>query len=146
MRSLLHSTIIMPLFAILGGCAAGGGQPNEQLAGVLADFDTDTEYADSRRCLSPLQYNRVEVLDERHLLFSGRNDVWLNTLRSRCPGLRRHDTLLFERRGNRLCSLDRAEVMRRFLFWERTGPVCSLGEFHQLTEGQAELIREATRS
>jgi len=148
MRRIIHAITTVPLVLLLSACAAGGGERNEQLANVLAGFDTETDYAETQRCLSGFEYDQVEVLDEQHILFrdSPGDDVWLNTLRARCPGLSRNDTLLFERTGSRLCNLDRAEVVQRFLFWQRTGPVCSLGEFHQLTEAQAELIREATRS
>ena len=148
MRRVLHFVTSVPLVLLLSACAGGGGERNEQLANVLASFDTETDYAETKRCLSDFEYNQVEVLDEQHILFrnSPGDDLWLNTLRARCPGLNRNDTLLFEKRSNRLCNLDRAEVVQRFLFWQRTGPVCSLGEFHQLTEAQAELIREATRS
>lgn len=134
-------------FSGLTGCAAGG-QPDQELSRVLDGFDTESDYAATQRCLSSFQYDHVEILDDRHLLFedSPGDDVWLNTLRSRCPGMHRNDTLLFDMDGNRLCSLDSAEVIERFLFWERTGPRCTLGEFHQLTEAQAELLRQATES
>ena len=146
MRTLTLATTGPLLFALVAGCATGGGEPNEQLANVLETFDTDTEYAATERCLSTHRYDSVEVLDDRHLLFrrSPGDEVWLNTLRSRCPGLNRNDTLLFEQTGSQLCNLDTAEVVDRFLFWQRTGPVCSLGQFHQLTEAQASLLREAT--
>jgi hypothetical protein len=130
----------------LSGCAAGGGGANEQLQALLAEFDTETDYAATERCLSTFRYDDVEILDDRHLLFEDAtgDDVWLNTLRNRCPGLTRNDTLAFElTTGNQLCSLDTVEVIENILFWRRTGPVCTLGEFHQLTEAQAQLLREA---
>jgi hypothetical protein len=147
MKECLQQIATLTFVLAVAGCASGGGERDERLADVLAGLDTDTEYAATQRCLSTFEYDRVEVLDERHLLFRNApgNDVWLNILRSRCPGLHRNDTLLFEKSGSRLCSLDRAEVIDRFLFWRRTGPVCALGEFHQLTDAQAALIREATR-
>lgn len=147
MRPILLITASFLALSGLTGCAAGG-EPNEQLSRVLEGFETETDYAATERCLSSFQYDNVEVLDDRHLLFedSPGDDVWLNTMRSRCPGLHRNDTLLFEKTSNRLCSLDTAEVIERFLFWQRTGPVCTLGDFHQLTEAQADLIREATES
>jgi hypothetical protein len=89
----------------------------------------------------------VEILDDRHLLFQGtqRDQVWLNILQNRCPGLRRHDTLVFRMTGNRLCSLDTAEVViDPPRLWRRSGPSCSLGEFHRLTEEQVRLLRQAT--
>jgi hypothetical protein len=146
MRPILHLTVSTLLVLGLTGCASNDRERDQRLATVLNELDTDTEYTSTRRCLS--NYDSVEVLDDRHLLFKPAtgDDLWLNTLRSRCPGLRRNDTLLFRKTSNRLCNLDSAEVIDRFLFWRRTGPVCSLGEFHQLTENQAALIRQATQS
>jgi len=135
------------LLLVLVGCAAGGGERQQRISDALDQLTTDTEYAATERCLSTFDYDQVEVLDDRHLLFRDRNRYWLNELRSRCPGLRRHDTLLFERRSPQLCALDTAAVVQRFLFfWQRTGPTCTLGDFHQLTEPQAALLREAMRS
>jgi hypothetical protein len=142
MRRNLAGCVPLLLLA-LAGCAAGGGERQQRISDALEQLTTDTEYADTKRCLSSLAYDQIEVLDDRHLLFRDRNEYWLNELRSRCPGLTRNDTLLFERRSSQLCALDSAEVVERFLFWRRTGPVCTLGEFHELTEAQAELLRRA---
>lgn len=134
------------LLLALTACATGGGERQQRISEALQQLTTDTDYAATERCLSSFDYDQVEVLDDQHLLFRTRNQFWLNELRSRCPGLHRNDTLLFERRGSRLCTLDRAEVIERFLFWRRSGPVCTLGEFHRLTEPQAALLREALQS
>ncbi len=132
--------------ALLGGCATSP-ERNEQVSNALERLE-DAEYAATERCLSTFQYDQVEILDGRHLLFESNtgDDVWLNTLRQSCPGLRRDDVLAFEMNGNRLCSLDTATVMERFLFWQRSGPTCSLGEFQELTDAQASLLREALES
>ena len=37
----------------------------------LAGFDTETEYAETKRCLSEFEYNHVEVLDDQHFIASG---------------------------------------------------------------------------
>lgn len=126
------------------GCA-GSPERNAEVADALARVEGSGEYADTERCLSTTRYDSVDILDEQHLLFAGNgpDEVWLNTLRSRCPGLHRNDVLAFEMNGTRLCSLDSATVVQRFLFWQRTGPTCTLGEFHELTDAQASLIREA---
>lgn len=144
MRFIYPICIVLTL--MLDGCATGTGEREERVSNVLDQFDTDTDYASTERCLSSFDYDQVEVLDDQHLLFRDSNEYWLNKLRARCPGLHRNDTLLFERTGSRLCNLDSAEVVERFLFWRRTGPVCTLGQFHELTESQAELLREALRS
>lgn len=138
----------LALAALLAAGCAGNPARNEQLDSVLAQFDTDTDYAATERCLPTFRYDTVEVLDEQHLLFKSRqgDKYWLNKLRQRCAGLRPNDTLYFELRDNRVCSLDMVSVVdRTFFFWQRTGPSCGLGEFHELTEPQAQLIREAMR-
>lgn len=129
---------------VLAGCASGPSEPDQQMRSALERVEQES-YARSERCLSTFQYDSVEVLDDQHLLFTdGTGDkVWLNRLRHRCSGLRPDDILAFDMHGNRLCSLDTATVIEYVLFWRRTGPTCSLGEFHELTEAQASLIREA---
>lgn len=137
--------ILVPCLLTLAGCAGSSADRGAQIGAALDQLQSREDYARTERCLSTHEYRSVEVLDENHLLFTGmsRDRLWLNKLRTRCPGLRRHDTLAFELRSNQLCNLDTATVIDRFLFWERTGPTCSLGEFEQLTPGQAELLREA---
>lgn len=143
----MRFTVIVAAGALLLGGCASAPERDQQVASALQQLE-GADYAATKRCLSTFEYDRVEVLDQQHLLFESNTgrQVWLNTLRTKCPGLREDDVLAFEMRGNRLCSLDTATVMERFLFWQRTGPTCSLGEFQQLTEGQAALLREALES
>ena len=48
----------------------------------------ESDYHSSDRCINSDSYRRVEVLDDRHLLFLGRRGVvWLNQLRYACAGL-----------------------------------------------------------
>jgi len=128
---------------VLGGCAAAP-ERDQQMRSALQQLE-GADYAATERCLSTFEYDQVEVLDQQHLLFESNTgqEVWLNTLRTKCPGLRKDDVLAFEMTDNRLCSLDTATVVERFLFWQRTGPTCSLGEFQQLPEAQSSLVREA---
>lgn len=142
MKNLL---ILVVWLLTLSACAGSSPDRGPQISAALDELQSREDYARTERCLSTHQYRSVEVLDENHLLFTGtsRDRLWLNKLRSRCPGLRRNDTLAFEVRNNRLCNLDTATVVDHFLFWERTGPTCSLGDFQQLTPAQAELLREA---
>lgn len=147
MRPILLATTSLVFALGVAACSSQGAQPHEQLSSVLKGFDTDTQYTTSERCLSGFDYDTVDVLDDQHILFKdalGKN-VWLNTLKARCPGLDPNDTLLFRKTGNQLCNLDSAEVIEHVFFWRRTGPTCSLGKFNQLTENQAALLKEATK-
>lgn len=143
-RSLTLAVTAAATMALLTGCAGNPSPRDERLSATLAQL-SETDYVASKRCLGTFEYDSIEILDDQHVLFKDRNDVWLNKLRARCPGLRRNDVLAFDMRGSRLCSLDTATVLDRFLFWQRSGPTCALGEFQQLTEPQAQLLREAMR-
>lgn len=134
------------VFAVLiAGCASNGSERQARVASALDEIEGANAYADTEQCLPTYRYDSVEILDDKHLLFEDRNgkDVWLNELRAACPGLRPRDTLAFQMRGSSLCKLDRAEVIERILFWQRTGASCSLGEFHELTEAQTSTVKQA---
>lgn len=132
------------MLLLAAGCAGGPAPDRQRMESALQQLDADS-YAATENCLSSVEYDTVEVLDEQHMLFqgTGKDDVWLNQLRQRCPGLREDDTLAFDMQGDRLCSLDTVTVVNHFMFWRRTGPTCALGKFNKLTDAQAGLVRQA---
>lgn len=129
----------------LAGCSSmqiehTNGDEAALLQALPAD---DAAYTETKSCLSRLEYDSVEVAGDQHLLFFGHDDIWVNELRSRCPGLEHYDTLAFDLTGDRVCSLDSVSgVDRRFFSWDR-GPTCTLGEFRKVSEVQAQRLREA---
>lgn len=131
--------------ALITACASGTPPPEPAAPPVLDQLTTDTRYTSSQRCLSTFAYDSVEVLDDRHLLFSNAagTELWINELRNRCRALARNAALAFDMRGNRVCSLDTARVLAQVVFGRPIGPTCSLGEFEQLTAAQVEIIRRA---
>lgn len=126
-------------------CASEPSAPDSNELPVLERLTTDTRYTPTQRCLSTFEYDSIEVLDDRHLLFSNAagTKAWINMLRNRCAALGRNATLSFEMRGNRVCSLDTARVLARFVYGNQIGPTCSLGEFEEVTAAQVEVIRRA---
>ncbi|MFW6092746.1 MAG: DUF6491 family protein [Pseudomonadota bacterium] len=142
--------LIGALLLLLGGCASAPSSEEQEahreaVEDILSEPLGAEAYAETERCLSTHQYRSVEVLDAQHVLFRGPGDrAWLNTLRRRCIGLRRGDTLQFRLRDNRVCSLDTFEAVDGFFwFWDRTSGVCSLGDFAPVTPEQVEAIRAA---
>ncbi len=87
------------------------------------------------------RYDTVHILDNRHLLFASAagHDLWLNTLRAPCVGMRRGMALAFELRGNRICALDRVGAAGGY------SPSCSLGEFQGVTDPQVRMIQAAVQ-
>jgi hypothetical protein len=145
--------IVFVLYALLlAGCASDPAKQAEAQQEVAEEIETiltqpldEDEYAQGERCLSTHQYDSIDVLDNRHVVFKGRGDrLWVNTLRAPCVGLRRRDVLKFEMRGRQLCNLDDFVAINpsRFLGAE-TSAHCVLGDFAPITEEQVALIKDA---
>ncbi len=115
----------------------------------------ESDYVESNRCINSDSYRKVEVLDDRHLLFLGRRGVvWLNQLRYGCAGLGGGGVLVFQMRNRNLCDMDGfssvpgsgGDVVRGTI--NRGGPTatgirCTLGHFEEITEAQAGMLRKA---
>ena len=136
---------------------AEGERPVEEEAeGPVEDIETiltqplgQDEYVEAERCLSKFSFDRVEIIDDQHVLFRGRRGkAWLNTLRSRCVGLRRHDIPRLEyRSSSQLCNLDTLVGMSSsFSGFSRTSAPCALGDFQPVTEEQVALIKATVES
>lgn len=149
MRILRKSTVLGVCLALgLVGCAAAptADEAKLEIDQILSQPLDEAEYGKPRRCLSTGLYTQVDIVDDQRLIFRGRGDkAWLNQLRTRCVGLRRNDTLLFELRDNRVCDLDSVSVVDRFLFWRRTGTRCALGKFEPISAEQAAQVKQVLR-
>ncbi len=114
-----------------------------------------------QRCLTDRDNRNFRVLDDRRILFEGRRgELWLNTLRARCPDLR-HSTVLQVRSYSsigRICEADSFMAGDWFDWpWYRrwpwqwgsrwgTGVACTLGEFQPVTEAQVQAIEAALKA
>lgn len=138
------------------GCAAPGAgeqdqaEPPEELDEILSQPLEGEEYATPRRCISKFAYRNFEPLGDRYVVFEGPADqLWLNELRGRCPGLSRSSALAFEMEGNQICALDRFKItdwfeLSRFRRWPwewLDGIPCTLGKFQPVSAEQVESIR-----
>ena len=153
--------------AIFAGCAVSP-EVEERRQTVEANIETilskpiDTDQPrEIQRCLADRDYRNFRVLDDRRILFEGRRgDLWLNTLRTRCPDLR-HSTVLQVRSFSsigRICDADSFMAGDWFDWpWYRrwpwqwgsgwgTGMACTLGKFQPVTESQVEAIEAAIKA
>ncbi len=135
------------------GCAsqeesAGNEPPPLTVEEILNSTLDESAYGEVSRCLPSHTYDRVEILDDRHLVFYGRrNQVWLNKLRHKCPGLRRRDALKFDITGSRLCELDSVTAIESRGFGiDETSAKCALGSFQEIPAEQAALLMEQIQS
>ena len=125
----------------------------EDIATILSEPLDAAEYGEAKRCLAPNQYRDIRILDDQRIVFYGaRGKLWLNTLRMRCPELRRDSVLRVKTLSTmgRICDLDSFEVRDWFgAPWYRPwggGMRCSLGKFQPVTEAQVDAIRAALKS
>ncbi|MEM9533165.1 MAG: hypothetical protein AAGA23_19755 [Pseudomonadota bacterium] len=95
------------------------------------------------QCITLSRIARTEIIDDEHIAFhmKGRDGIFLNTLRRRCPGLRRDDTLMYRSSINRLCNVDIITVLDDFGFGFSPGVSCALGMFQATDEEYLEKLR-----
>lgn len=146
---------LLSITLLLASCA---GQPGADKRAVEEDIETilrqpleKSEYAESKRCLGVRDYDDFRVLDDKHILFEGRRgELWLNTLPTRCPELRRAMVLRvksFSSMG-RICDMDAFSARDWFgrdQWGSRGGGAgtCSLGSFEPVTAAQVGAIQAA---
>lgn len=91
-----------------------------------------------RHCLSLPFRPRVDVVDDRTIVFYVRGDAYVNYLRLRCPGLAASGSFVSDSR--RMCESDWITVVEGFGFTRRAGARCPIGEFLPIYEESAELL------
>ena len=146
------------LFSITLLLVSCAGQPGADKRAVEDDIETilrqpleKSEYAEAKRCLGERDYDDFRVLDDKRIVFEGRRgELWLNTLRTRCPELR-HAMVLrvksFSSMG-RICDMDSFSARDWFgrdQWGSRGGGAgtCSLGSFEPVTAAQVGAIQAA---
>ena len=152
-------TALVAVALLIGGCASSpeakerARETEEDIATILSEPLDAAEYGEAKRCLAPGQYRDIRILDDQRIVFYGsRGKLWLNTLRMRCPELRRDSVLRVKTLSTmgRICDLDSFEVRDWFgAPWYRPwggGMRCSLGKFQPVTEAQVDAIRQALKS
>ncbi|MDH4048632.1 MAG: DUF6491 family protein [Gammaproteobacteria bacterium] len=148
----------LPTAAVILLCAGCATSPEEEsrrqaieteIGMILAHPLDPSVYGETKRCLGDNEYRSYRRLDDRRMLFEGRNDkLWVNTLRTNCPDLRRDGVLVVRSfTARRICDGDNFSVSEWFDWpWYRrwpwhwgswnTGMTCVFGEFQPVTEDQ----------
>lgn len=146
MKKVGHRLLAPVAAGLLGAC--GGGQPLSPAdADLIDDIVRETDARTERRCLATASYDAVTPLTPRYVVFRGSRDtLWINELRSRCPGLRRDDVLVFDLHASRACELDTFTAAdRSAFFWRQSGPTCTLGKFREIEPQRLEAIESILR-
>lgn len=97
-------------------------------------------------CVYLRSVDRIEILDEQHILFFMRNGtIFNNHLPRKCPGLRRSDTIMYRTSLNQLCSIDMFTVLENIGGGFMPGPACSFGKFYPATEEEVDAMKARQR-
>lgn len=112
------------LAVLAAGCAPGqpaGGSPAiPEIAGRTAGTP--------QSCVPSDRQTSLRIIDERTALYGGGpRTVWVNRLKSDCPGADRMDILVAQPTGAQYCNGDQVRVLDPLT--QVPGPVCILGDF-----------------
>jgi len=87
-----------------------------------------------RRCINTGAVLRTKVINDANVLFIMRSDeMYLNTLRSRCNGLARYGRFAYTIQTRSLCELERITVIEEGSVVRPRGRSCTLGMFQPVT-------------
>lgn len=122
-----------------------------RLDALLAEGEAEEAYGETENCLYRRQFQDIDIINDRMLLFSRGNQYWLNTLKHECLGLRRDMVINLVFRGvSSLCRNDQVYANRRFDIDQGltasgrpmvVRAVCILGEFRPVAPSFAESLK-----
>jgi hypothetical protein len=115
----------MFMILLLAACAIGERRSSgeDELARELAGRVA----GEPRACISPTSDRALVPVGRQTLIYREGRRIWVNRLRSECPGVRPHSTLIVETFSGRFCRGDRVRGLEPGT--TIPGPVCVLGEF-----------------
>lgn len=167
MRSITRALCAASVTIFLCAACATSPEVESRRQAIEADIDMilsepldAAQFGETKRCLADREYRNFRALDDKRLLFEGRGDeLWLSTLRTRCPDLR-HGSVLRVNSFSwaRICDGDSFVVGEWFDWpWYRRWPwhwsgswgmsaACSLGKFQPVTKTQVSEIEAVLRS
>jgi hypothetical protein len=101
---------------------------------AIAEPDEGIDNAEPRRCINTGWILRTKIIDDANIVFiMRRNEIYLNTLRSRCTGLTRRGSFAYSTQTRSLCELERITVIEGGGIGRPLGRTCSLGQFQPVT-------------
>ena len=92
---------------------------------------------EGKKCIQINRISSIDVVDSKHIRFktTGGPD-YMNTLPHKCPGLSKHDTIMYETALSQLCDLDTITVLDQLGGGFMRGPTCGLGKFVPIDESE----------
>lgn len=129
--------------AAMSVVATGPARAQQPDPETVAAAEANADYLDRTpvRCVTLPRVRDTEVIDDRTILFSLRGgDHYLNVMDQTCFGLESSRRFILESRTSRLCSSDLIQPFRQFGSTIAPGIFCRIGEFHPLTQAEADML------
>jgi len=107
------------------------------------------DYGAQERCISTHRMRGTEVLDDRHVAIKvSKDEYYLVRFKHRCPGLNRHDPVIFERNSSsRLCEFDSIRPTYDYGAGGMTpGGPCSIPGFEGITKEQLVVLKDTLQA
>ncbi len=125
MITLPHSTKLM-LAAAVGFVSACTQSAPARAPGAIPDL-AGRIAGKPQSCVSIHREQNMRVVNSRTLLYGSGKTIWLNHLRTECPGMNQMNILVTEPHGSQYCSGDTVRSLDPVS--RIPGPVCVLGDF-----------------
>ena len=89
----------------------------------------------TKRCVQLSQISDLKVIDKQHIRFNMRGGQdYMNTLPHKCPGLSKHNPIMYKTSISQLCDLDTVTVLYHTGGGFMNGATCGLGKFSLIKE------------
>lgn len=122
MRALLLLAILP-----LSGCVTDRMTDAEELADAIGPRVAGAPVD----CVSTSVLGQARIIDRQTIVYRRSGTIYVNRLRSECPGLNPHTTLITEVHGGQLCRMDQVSTLDPGT--TIPGPKCQLGQFTPYT-------------
>ncbi len=115
---------------------------------ILQRDPSAEDYGESPRCIDTKRIRRINVLDDKHVVFEmSRDQFFLAQFERRCPGLRRNKTVMTEPTGSRLCRLDTIRALEEWgLGNYQPGMPCHIPGFQNITKEQVMQLKDTLKA
>jgi hypothetical protein len=107
----------------LAGCVTDRMTPDEELADVIGNRVAQAPID----CVSTSLLGNARIIDRQTIVYRRTGTIYVNRLRSECPGLDPYTTLITEVKGGQLCRMDLVSTLDPGT--TIPGPKCQLGQF-----------------
>lgn len=135
---MIPSMRVCASFSALAFACLGAG------SSVVADEDAAAFDRTPRECVQLHSVARTDILDDQTIVFymRGNKVAYRNYLPRKCPGLKRWDRFAYNVTAGRLCNIDVITVLEQWGTRFEPGFTCQLGDFHPLSPGDIESLKE----